>query len=328
MFSSSLAIHFRLLFGFFAQVCSSCSICSSCKPYRQSASKTTTNPNAISPCITSCVLGLVNTIYTISIRPTAPLWSTSSISCLTLSIISLTIYTILALLTFHRIGRIRERDITCPRRNSDSSNLLGEEERQKTQWMRLLSQKGADRAGPLQSTFHIDLPENIKNESDRHETMYLPVPQNTYEGHNWNARSTPSAERPVEAIKVSTETMFPAPGTGDRGRAIVRPPVITTTRPPTEVLVEGEVRLSEVHPLEREAYLRSLNVSHSPLMDPPVDTIRGDERSQSRESRRLQIEMTDQRRWVEPEYDVEGVQIVQRIQRVQTDGWPQGNMLK
>ena len=196
--------------------------------------------------------------------------------------------------------------------------------------MRLLSQKGADRAGPVQSTFHIDLPENIKNEPDRHETMYLPVPQNTYEGRNWNSRSGSPAERPVEAVQVSTATIFPAPDARSRGRASARPPVIVTTRPPTEVQVEGEVRLSEVHPLEREAYLRSLSVSPSPSpsRDPPSDTTGGDERSGSRESRRRQIELTDQRWSVEPEQEIEGVQIVQRIQRVQTDGWPQGNMLK
>ena len=303
-------------------------MCSSCKSARQSGLETSTNPYTGSPCISSCVLGLVNTIYTISIRRTDPRWSTSSIACLTLSIVSLTIYTILALLAFRSIGRIRERDITYPRRDSDSSNLLGEEERQKNQWMRLLSQKGADRAGPSQSTFHIDLPEHIKNEIDRHETMYLPVPQNTYEGRSWGSRSTSPAERRIEAIQVSTEAMFPAPDTRNRGRATASPPVIVTTRPPTEVQVDGEVRLSEVHPLERDAYLRSLSVSPSPPRDPPSDTTRADERSGSRESRRRQIELTDRRMSGDPELDTEGVQIVQRIQRVQTDGWPQGNVLE
>lgn len=301
-------------------------MCSSCKLPPKPASRTTTDPCAFSPCVSSCVLGLVNTIYTISIRPTKPLWSIFSISCLTLSIISLMIYTALAFFTFHRIGRIRERDITCPRRDSDSSNLVGEEGGQTTQWMRLLSQEGADRAGPSQSTFHIDWPENIKNETDRHETMYLPVPQNTYEGHDWTAPSTSPAGQPVEAVQVYTKPMFPAPIARSRARATARPPVIMTTRPPMEALTEGEVRLSEVHPLERDAYLESLHVSSSPPRDRPVDTTREYERSQSRESRRRQIESTYQRRSVEPEYDVEGVQIAQRIQRVQTDGWPQGNM--
>lgn len=303
-------------------------MCSSCKASRQPASKTAINACAFSPCIGSSVIGLVNTVYTISIRPTDPLWSKTSISCLTLSILSLTIYTILALIAFNRIRRIRERDITYPRHDSDSSNLLGEEERQKSQWMRLLSQKGADRAAPVQSTFHIDLPENIRNDTDRHETMYLPVPQNTYEGRSSISRSTLPAERPVEAIQVSTGTMFPTPDTRARGRATARPPVIVTTRPQTEVQLEGEVRLSEVHPLEREAYLRSLSASPSPGRDSRSDTARGDERSGIRESRRRQIELTDQRGSIGPEYDFDGVQIVQRIQRVQTDGWPQDNMLK
>lgn len=303
-------------------------MCSSCKPCPRPASTTTTDTCTISPCVSACVLGLVNTVYTISIGPTKPLWSIYSISCCTLSIISLTIYTALAFLTFHRIGRIRERDITCPRRDSDSSNLLGEEERQKTQWMRLLSQKGADRAGPSQSTFHIDLPENIKNETDRHDSLYLPVPQNTYEGHNWTARPTSPADRPVEAMQVSNGPLFPAPDARSRGRETSRAPVIMTTKPPTEVLDDSEIRLSEVHPLEREAYMRSLNDSTSPPRNYPIHAIREDERSLSRESRRRQIESTDQRRSVGPEYDVEGVQIVQRIQRVQTDGWSQGNMPK
>ena len=212
--------------------------------------------------------------------------------------------------------------------------------------MRLLSQKGSDRAGPSESTFHINMPENLKNEPNSQDTMYLPVPQNTYEGHNWTARptlevpqntyeghnwtarSTSPADRPVAAIQVSTEPMFPAPDARSRGRGAARAPVIMTTGPPTEVLVDGELRLSEVHPLQREAYLRSLNGSSSPPRDYPVNTTREDERSLSRESRRRQIETTDQRRSVEPEYDVEGVQIVQRIQRVQTDGWHQGNMPK
>ena len=237
----------------------------------------------------------------------------------------MTVYTILALLTFHRIKSIRVRDITCPSRDSDSSNLLGEEERQKSQWMRLLSQKGIDRVSPSQSTFHIGLPENMKNENDAQDEIYLPVPRNTfYEGRSWSSRSPSPAKRPLEALQVSTDTILPGTETRPRGRAAIRAPVIVTTRPLTEVQREAEIRLSEVHPLQRDAYLKSLNASASP----PRDVTRGDERSWSREARRREIELTDQGMRVERKHEIEGVQVVPRIQRVQTDGWPQVNTLK
>ena len=143
------------------------------------------------PCLSSCLFGLLNVIFNLSIRKsTDPHWNTSSIAALSLSAISSLIYAILYLLKFRKVYIVRSRD-AMHRHNSDGESLLPEDELQRQQLLRLLLQRDGKKVSSelSRSTYRIDLPTDM-----RRSATHLSAPQNIYgyEGREVRSKSVPN----------------------------------------------------------------------------------------------------------------------------------------
>ncbi len=302
------------------------------------------NPSAPSPCLLTCIFGLFNITYNLKIlhHGTSD-WTSYSISALTLATISTLIYAVLALITFRKIHIVRARDAMHRHTaDHDSIHLDPEDEQQRQQLLRLLQQRDSTKkvsSEASESTFRIDLPDSL-----RRSATHLSAPSNVYErsrhppagtGANWPAYPTPiiTTEPPVPDLLPGhgahlprdprgphVERMLPhgADGGADRGG-----PGIVHTRYPVDKAEEAGYSidahphlLHERHPLERERAQYRMETAEE------EDRRR---RSLSRESRRVEIEMETRRtepgRGPPPRGELEGVEVVPRIVRVETDGW-------
>lgn len=299
------------------------------------------NPSAPSPCLLTCIFGLFNITYNLKVlhHGTSD-WTSYSISALTLATISTLIYAVLALITFRKIHIVRARDAMHRHTaDHDSIHLDPEDEQQRQQLLRLLQQRDSTKkvsSEASESTFRIDLPDSL-----RRSATHLSAPSNVYErsrhppagtGANWPAYPTPiiTTEPPVPDLLpghgahlprgAPVERMLPhgADGGADRGR-----PGIVHTRYPVDKAEEAGYSidahphlLHERHPLERERAQYRMETAEE------EDRRR---RSLSRESRRVEIEMETRRaepgRGPPPRGELEGVEVVPRIVRVETDGW-------
>lgn len=139
------------------------------------------------PCLTSSVLGLFNIAYTITTRHSSPPhFSASALAALTLSALSTLFYTILTIHTAFKVDRVRARDTNYRHRaDSESINLLPEDEQQRQQLLRLLMAREGKKSSSDASTFRIDLPDNLR----RSGATYLQAPQHTYEARQGRSLS-------------------------------------------------------------------------------------------------------------------------------------------
>lgn len=295
-----------------------------------------------------CIFGLFNIIYNFKAhyipdgqKPSTSPWSSSSISALALAIISTIIYSLLALLTYRKIHIIRVRD-AMHRHTPDSEHiqLLPEDEQQRRQLLRLLRERDAGRGvspEASQSTFRIDLPDNL-----RRSNTLLSTPDSVYEAHSRSY--TPNSDRPVYPsmpqpiphlspnpvlnqnlqVQPPDASFDPRPiNMGSdyfvRGADAVphnNDPVKPNPRYPNEKAEEaygGAVLLvnGERHPLERERAQYHFET---------VEEQERRRRSASRENRRAEIEMGS-RNTGKGRAEIDGVAITPRIARVETDGW-------
>ncbi|MCJ1461411.1 hypothetical protein MMC07_000008 [Pseudocyphellaria aurata] len=293
------------------------------------------------PCLSTCIFGLFNTIYNLKIHESGPHWTSSSISALALAAISTIIYAVLALLTFRKVHIVRSRDAMHRHTDGESIHLLPEDEQQRQQLMGLLVQRDAGKkVSPeaSQSTFRIDLPDSL-----RRSTTHLTAPQNIYESRSRNYLAP--LDRPIypaTSITVTNPTatsldIHPmyrqpldvsldphlahmeghlAPPHGDVGPD--QNVAVISARYPDEKAQEaygGGARIfyngDEPHPLQRERAQYRMETEEEQEQR---------RRSASRESRRAEIEMSG-RVTARPRTEMEGVETVQRIVRVETDGW-------
>lgn len=297
------------------------------------------------PCLSMCIFGLFNIIYNLKAhfnsdiqKPSISPWSSSSISALSLAAISILIYTLLALLTYRKINIVRMRDAMHRHTpHGDYIQLLPEHEQQRQQLLRLLRECGASRGvspEASQSTFRIDLPQNL-----RRSTTIISTPDSVYEAQ---PRSyTPISDRlvnpsiphpiphlsPNPVINQNQQLQLPdasfdlqpinmggdyfvhgadgVPHNSDSGKSITGYPKekVQEAYGGTMLLVNGER-----HPLERERARYHF------------ETVEEQERRRSREGRRAEIEMGS-RVPSKGIAKIEGVAVTPRIARVETEGW-------
>lgn len=309
-----------------------------------------------------CIFGLLNIIYNLKVhhesdgqKPSTSLWSSSSISALALATISTMIYTLLALLTYRKIHIVRMRD-AMHRHTPDSEHvqLLPEDEQQRRQLLRLLRERDAGRGvspEASQSTFRIDLPDNL-----RRSNTLLSTPDSVYEARS--RTYTPISDRPVyPSMPQPIPHLFPNPVLNQNLEvqhpdASFAPPPINmgsdyfvrgadavphnsdpgklNTRYPNEKAEEvygGAMLLvnGEQHPLERKRARYHFET---------VEEQERRRRSASREDRRAEIEMGSRitskgragiemrsQNTVKEKAEIERVAVTPRIARVETDGW-------
>ncbi|MCJ1417871.1 hypothetical protein MMC32_004216 [Xylographa parallela] len=285
----------------------------------------------------SCVLGTLNIGIALGIHPaTRDQWTTASISALILALASSIIYAALAILTSRKISSVRSHDFgrRC-RADSESHTLLPEDELQRQQLLRLLLQKEGDKASPAvsQSTFRIDIPENSKASATATTTAtYLAAPMTVYGGQNRNTGSIP-IEQQFALLRGEFQETVP-----DRKfQALVRarerssqsrsretsegPPIIINTRAVDDI---GEIPLSERHPLEREDFIRGAHIKDDPFHSDGVYRPEDEEYAYETATRRAEAELEDSergRRLPTERRELEA-EVIPRIVRVQTDGWP------
>lgn len=295
-----------------------------------------------------CIFGLFNIIYNLKVhhksdgqKPSSSSWSSASISALALATISTIIYTLLALLTYRKIRIVRMRD-AMHRHTPDNEHiqLLPEDEQQRRQLLRLLRERDADRGvspEASQSTFRIDLPENL-----RRSNTLLSTPDSVYEARSRTYTSIsdrpvyPSMPQPISHLSpnpvVNQNLQIQPPDASFdrrpinmgsdyfvRGAAAVphnSDPGKPNTRYPNEKVEEaygGAMLLvnGERHPLERERAQYHFET---------VEEQERRRRSPSRENRRAEIEMGS-RNTGKGGAEIEGVAVTPRIARVETDGW-------
>lgn len=297
------------------------------------------------PCLSMCIFGLFNIIYNLKAhynsnteKPSISPWSSSSISALALAAISTLIYTLLALLTYRKIHIVRMRD-AMHRHTPDGEHiqLLPEDEQQRRQLLRLLRERNAGRGvspEASQSTFRIDLPENLRRSntlpstpdsvyeahsrtytptSDRfvHSSMPQPIPHlspNPVINQNQQLQP-PDASFDPRPINVGSDYFVRGadgvPHNCDSGKALTGYP-----KEKAQEAYGGAVLLvnGERHPLERERARYHF------------ETVEEQERRRSRENRRAEIEMGS-RVAGKGRAKIEGVTVTPRIARVETDGW-------
>lgn len=295
-----------------------------------------------------CIFGIFNIIYNLKAhynsdthKPSTSPWSSSSISALTLAAISTLIYTLLTLLTYRKIHIVRMRDAThrhIP--DGEHIQLLPEDEQQRRQLLRLLRERDAGRGvspEASQSTFRIDLPDNL-----RRSNTLLSTPDSVYEAHSRNYTQIsdrlvhPSMPQPILHLSPNTiinqnqqlqpldASFDPRPINGasdyffrgaddvqqnsDSGKANTRYP-----KEKAEEAYGGAMLLvnGERHPLERERAQYHFET---------VEEQERRRRSASRENRRAEIEMGSKVTG-KGRAEIEGVTVTPRIARVETDGW-------
>ena len=310
------------------------------------------NRTVTRPCLFSCVLGLLNTGMSLGVHPaTRTQWTTSSISALSLGVTSSLIYSGLSLYTFRKIVIIRKKANRHCRIDSESITLLPENELQRQQLLRLLLQKESDKkTSSDQSTYRIDLPDSLKlSRHSKPTTPFLAPPPTVPEGRRQTytsqldeqfarmrgqVREVP-VDRKLQALESARER-----SQENRSReASITPPVIINTRTPQDI---GDIPLSEMHPLEREEFVRGTRVKHDfhagGVYRPEDEEYsfdpngqggrieieleeRGRMGSELEDARQVQAELEDRGRRTKPPGEYAAA-VSPRIVRVQTDGWP------
>ncbi|KAL8873630.1 MAG: hypothetical protein Q9174_000931 [Haloplaca sp. 1 TL-2023] len=136
------------------------------------------------------------------------IWSASSLAAIVLASVSTATYLVLTLHTFRRIHIVRNRDaMHRPHSDGESYHLLPEDEMQRQQLLRLLLQReNHKKPSPdaSQSTFHIDLPDNIR----RMET-HLTTPRHAHAIREIDSRGrgntfTLPSFSPLSSMRVSS----------------------------------------------------------------------------------------------------------------------------
>ncbi|MCJ1293654.1 hypothetical protein MMC34_005209 [Xylographa carneopallida] len=291
------------------------------------------------PCLSSCVLGTLNVGIALGIHPaTRDQWTTASVSALILALASSAIYAALAILTFRKITSVRSQD--SGRRNradSESNTLLPEDELQRQQLLRLLLQKEGDKTSPAvsQSTFRIDIPENSKaSATAAATTTYLAAPTTAYGGLNRSPGLTP-IEQQFALLRGDIQETVP----DSKLRALVHarersslsrsrdasegPPIIINTRTVDDI---GEIPLSERHPLERGDFIRGTHIKDDPFHAEGVYRPEDEDYAYEIAIRRAgaELEGSERGRRLHTERRELEAEVIPRIVRVQTDGWPEG----
>ncbi|MCJ1409814.1 hypothetical protein MMC19_003897 [Ptychographa xylographoides] len=181
------------------------------------------------------------------------------------------------------------------------------------------------------------MPENSKVSGETRPTnSYLAAPSNVYGGHNRNTGSIPidqqfallrgdiqevPIDRKMQALERARERTSQS-----RSRAeSLGPPVIVNTRTVDDI---GEVPLSERHPLERGEFIRGTKIKNEPYH--PDGVHRPEDESNPFEDQRLdrtrdeaELDGGLRGRRQPPDMGELEAQVVPRIVRVQTDGWPE-----
>ncbi len=328
------------------------------------------------PCLSSCVLGLVNILYSLSSYDRTLQWTASSILALVLSVISSLVYTIVALLIFRKIHIVRARD-AMHRYHSDSPDaMMPESELQRQQLLRLLlQQEDAKQQQPDngQSTFRIDWPGNADRRSTMVTLRNLPrAARNSNGSRNSDLYSTQEATPPLPPLppldSVAEEaSLDPRFDPMDE----FLPPDEHTYAPSNNSYIDGDIDgdipgivNTRYNPTIRSppSTLPQLQANGYPIEKPEVEPMtiqhpsqrpeyhivdertRGRDqyrmlsehggrganeapRSRSRESRRMEIELADRgkgRDGGNGGRELEGVEVIGRIRRVETDGWERG----
>lgn len=290
------------------------------------------------------MLGLLNIGISLGVHPaTAAQWTTASISGLALALASTIIYAILSTLTYRKITRARryERPIH-QRTDSETLGLLPDDQLQRQQLLRLLKQSEENKISPAasQSTFRIDIPENSKlSNKTQAPTTYLAAPSNVYEDRSRSIGSPPIDEQfallrgnvpdapmdwKLQALEKARENTRRT-RSRDTSRDVSRGPPVVVNRPPMQDL--GDITLSEIHPLERAEFIRAANHKDEPLHPDGVyrpedhDDYIYDSRLNG-EGRSSEIELAHRKRVERQERGELEAEVIPRIVRVQTDGWP------
>ena len=285
------------------------------------------------------MLGTLNVGIALGIHPaTRDQWTTASVSALILALASSAIYAALAILTFRKITSVRSQD--SGRRNradSESNTLLPEDELQRQQLLRLLLQKEGDKTSPAvsQSTFRIDIPENSKaSATAAATTTYLAAPTTAYGGLNRSPGLTP-IEQQFALLRGDIQETVP----DSKLRALVHarersslsrsrdasegPPIIINTRTVDDI---GEIPLSERHPLERGDFIRGTHIKDDPFHAEGVYRPEDEDYAYEIAIRRAgaELEGSERGRRLHTERRELEAEVIPRIVRVQTDGWPEG----
>ena len=278
-------------------------------------------------------------------------WPSSTVAALALALCSTTLYSALTLITYLRIARVRSADpLHQTRSSSETRTLLPPDELQRQQLLRLLNRKEPRDPSPAasQSTFRIDMPSSSNREA---ASTYLTAPSHTHasvtrsrsrsngpDDHAFALAALdgiPEHSSKREALQRARERSAQR----QRDEVDLQPPVIVNTR--TVEDAGAEIPLSERHPLEREGgFVRGRGskdgVPKEGVWRPEDEEEAGYEEEDAGypagrfqngyagyevvdlEPPRVGAELEEQM-GVRGELEAE---VVPRIVRVQTDGWP------
>lgn len=218
--------------------------------------------------------------------------------------------------------------------------MITDDDRVQKQLLGLLQQKEVVKTSPdaSQSTFRIDIPENSKvSNGAGATTSYLAAPSNVYESRN-RSMDTSAIEDQFSLMRGAVQEIAPvdrklqalerarAKSQQSRSREVSRgPPVIVDTRLPDDI--EG-IPLSERHPLERGGeFIRGRKSKDEPY---PVEGVYRPEDDYNVDAiaqvKRPEVELEDRQRGRRQYPHHRGeleAEVIPRIVRVQTDGWPE-----
>lgn len=306
------------------------------------------------PCLTSSLLGLINVLYNLSTHSESPRWTSTSIAAVVLSVVSTIVYTIAALLTFRKIHIVRARD-AMHRHSPESSTdkMMPETELQRQQLLRLLlQQEDAKQQSPdnNQQTFKLDWPGNNDNRRNTMNTLRnLPrAARHAYENRS-SASFMVQDPHPQAAMHMDplTEEESLDPRMSPMQASAYIPPsnydehnvpgIVNTRYQPT---IQAQVPPAAPPPLGANGYPVEKPEAHHTNEPPPVERSynqyhvlddnewqRQSEQERrpistaSRESRRTEIELADRSRAERRRQDLDGVEVLGSIRRVETDGW-------
>lgn len=320
------------------------------------------------PCLASCLLGLFNVLYNLGIHE-HPEQTNPAIVALALSASSTVVYGVAALWTYRNIYVIKARDkMHRYHPDSSADKMLPEteqQEQQRQQLLRLLQQENAKHGSPDAnlSTFQIRIPRSNDHRSSR-STMStlrnLPrVARSAYERTNpvyGRQDYNETLAAPMDSVEEETplDPRIALPATAyvppQRNYDDAYIPGIVNTRsytpqeaaPPANLPklqengypLEKPPPLNEQHPLQRAENQYRIVEDHQPTIERLMahhEQRRSASRAstQSRESRRMEIELADRgkkRSQGLRREDLDGIEIVPSIKRVETDGWVQQMM--
>ncbi|KAL6720491.1 hypothetical protein ACLMJK_002415 [Lecanora helva] len=282
------------------------------------------------PCLSSSLLGLINVLYTLSLRNASLKWTSLAIAGVTLSAVFSLLYTIVALLTFRKIYIVRARDAMHRHQpESGGDGILPETELQRQQLLRLLLQQEdakKSNADNQQQTFKLEWPGNGDNRRNTMSTLRnLPrVARAAYEHRNSvsNVAQDPHPQAQMHMDPVTEEeSLDPRMGPVSHG-AYMTPanyddeniPGIVNTRYPSPTSTQTDANpvrpplQANGYPIEKpeaqgmEAPQRAeRNMNQYHVVDDDewrrqIDEGSWPRVSSSRESRRIEIELADRGR--------------------------------